>query len=130
MTAEPFPPTPLVWRVEIGIDCHDAHRLAEFWAAALGSPGYHGAGGPYVELDAAPGLPTIYFQRVPEGKVVKNRVHLDLFFPDADEAIDRLAALGASPLGARVHGEGSWWQVMADPEGNEFCVCEDPPADG
>jgi predicted enzyme related to lactoylglutathione lyase len=66
----------------------------------------------------------VYLQRVPEGKQVKNRVHLDLFVADAALLISELEALGARVLGEPQTGsEGGWWQVMADPAGNEFCVC-------
>jgi hypothetical protein len=67
--------------------------------------------------------PRLYFQRVPEQKVAKNRMHLDVPLAglDLDDEVARLVSLGASFLG---HGEhpGHRWAVMHDPEGNEFCL--------
>ena len=69
--------------------------------------------------------PRVLFLRVPERKVVKNRVHLDLRTgrSDADKQakVDELKAAGATEV-RRVDEHGQWWMVMADPEGNEFCV--------
>lgn len=78
---------------------------------------------PYDENSGAGRGRRILFQRVPEKKTVKNRVHLDLHpGPDARDAeVARLESLGASVL-RRVSEWGSTWVVMADPEGNEFCV--------
>ena len=60
-------------------------------------------------------------QQVPEPKTVKNRVHLDLKVPDVEATVARLEALGARTAGP-IEELGSCWVVMADPEGNEFCV--------
>jgi hypothetical protein len=65
--------------------------------------------------------PPLWFQRVPEAKTVKNRVHLDVYFADQAEAErrrDELVAIG----GVAVRREYDFW-LMADPEGNEFCLC-------
>ena len=70
-------------------------------------------------------MPVVYLQRVPEAKTVKNRVHLDLMTADPEELIGRLTRLGATRVGTPVSGsEGGRWQVMADPEANEFCMCQ------
>ena len=114
-------------RLEIGIDCEDPEILAPFWAAALGyAIGDLDAEGTYLDLvPPEPGLPVVYLQRVPEPKTTKNRLHLDLFTTDVNEMITRLADLGATTVGAPISGsEEGWWQVMADPAGNEFCVCK------
>jgi hypothetical protein len=66
------------------------------------------------------GLPRLFFNRVPEPKTVKNRVHLDLRAADRDAEVARLIAAGASEVGRHEN-----WVVMADPEGNEFCVFPD-----
>jgi len=124
----------------IVFDCADAAPLARFWAAALGwtvapydeeelerlaSKGiYDPEDDPSVMLEPPEDsdLPTLFFSEVPEGKVVKNRVHLDVVAdqPIEDE-VERLEGLGAS-----VHNwaeeDGGVWCVMQDPEGNEFCV--------
>ncbi len=63
------------------------------------------------------------FQRVPEDKVVKNRIHLDIFTDDLAGAIARLVELGARDLGDDERSEyGFTWRLLADPEGNEFCI--------
>ena len=77
---------------------------------------------PNVAVDGPGSGPTLWFTKVPEGKVAKNRVHLDLM-PDTTlaEEVARLVSLGASVL--REHDEdGMRWTVMLDPEGNELCV--------
>jgi predicted enzyme related to lactoylglutathione lyase len=116
-----------VLKIEIGIDCADPATLAPFWAEALGY-----AVGDFdrdrIYLDLVPpqgsGAPVIYMQRVPESKVVKNRLHLDLMTSEPDALVERLEAIGAARIGEPMTGsEGGWWQVMTDPDGNEFCVC-------
>ena len=114
-------------RIEVGIDCRDARRLAEFWAAALGyRVGELDADGVFLDLiPPDPRLPVIYLQQVREPKRTKNRVHLDLFVDDPEKTVARLFTLGASAVDRpRTGSDGGWWQVMADPEGNEFCVCK------
>jgi predicted enzyme related to lactoylglutathione lyase len=113
-------------KLEIGIDSTDPVRLAPFWADALGYEiGDLDEAGIYLDLVPPDGsLPVVYLQRVPEGKTVKNRVHLDLYEADPPAKIAALLTLGARVLGPPQSGsEGGWWQVLADPEGNEFCVC-------
>ncbi|MDA8292613.1 MAG: VOC family protein [Actinomycetota bacterium] len=115
-------------RIEIGIDSNDPETLALFWARALGyRVGDLDSDGTYLDLvPPAPGHPVVYIQRVVEPKVAKNRLHLDLFVRDAPREIARLESLGATRSGGPVTGsDGGWWQVMADPEGNEFCVCSE-----
>jgi len=115
-------------RLEIGIDCADPGGLAPFWAAALGyETGDLDRAEVYLDLvPPRADLPVVYLQRVPEPKVVKNRVHLDLYTADLEGLVSRLVSLGAVAVGGSLSGsEGGWWQVMADPEGNEFCVCQD-----
>ncbi|MFB7373864.1 VOC family protein [Streptomyces sp. NPDC056222] len=72
----------------------------------------------YVE---PPGFVRIAFQQVPEGKAVKNRLHLDLEAPGLDAAADEATALGATRVGGIVTDPQGAFQVMRDPEGNEFC---------
>src|SRR4051794_12431805 len=101
-------------------DCVDALRAATFWAAALGSDVDEGSTSAKAFVEPAGwGGPVLWFQQVPERKTAKNRVHLDLRAPDGDvpAEVARLEALGATVL-AR-HGD---LVVMADPDGNEFCV--------
>ncbi|MGL5817474.1 MAG: VOC family protein [Phycicoccus sp.] len=106
-------------------DCSDALVVARFWSEVLGRP-----------LDAAPAPPSSFFAsigladepqlalmfiQVPEGKVVKNRVHLDLDADDVAAEVGRVVALGASRLHDKAEF-GMSWTTLADPEGNEFCI--------
>ena len=105
----------------ITIDCADANKLAAFWSEVFGTD-ERGEDGPNVYIAKSDGGPQLYFQAVPEPKVAKNRVHLDLVPPSTmQEEVDRLAALGAT-VQRLVEEGGIYWTVMLDPEGNEFCV--------
>jgi predicted enzyme related to lactoylglutathione lyase len=64
----------------------------------------------------------VSFQRVPETKSVKNRLHLDVVVDDVDVAAARVLELGGSVEAAEVHEYGFRWRLAADPEGNEFCL--------
>jgi predicted enzyme related to lactoylglutathione lyase len=69
--------------------------------------------------------PKLLLQRVPEAKSVKNRMHLDIDATDIEAEAARLEALGATRVQPdQVHEHGTSWILMADPEGNEFCVCD------
>jgi predicted enzyme related to lactoylglutathione lyase len=107
----------------IAIDAIEPRPVAEFWAAVLGWQ--------IVEEDAdgisiAPtdtAWPTIDVFKVPERKGIKNRLHLDLRADGttAEEEVKRLLAMGARPVDVG-QGSDASWTVLADPEGNEFCV--------
>jgi hypothetical protein len=116
---------------ELGIDCADPHSLARFWCSALDyevqleDDGLVTIGFPTVPEGTnrlGPVPPTLTFAQVPEGKTVKNRLHLDLSPTDReqDDEVRRLLELGARRADVG-QGETSW-VVLADPEGNEFCV--------
>lgn len=113
-------------RWEICIDCLDPEALAPFWEGLLGYE-RGGVSQTYLELKDRQGtLPSLLFQRVPEPKVTKNRLHLDLYTPHAEELLEKAVTLGAAPRGERVantNGDGGWFQVLTDPAGNEFCIC-------
>jgi predicted enzyme related to lactoylglutathione lyase len=114
----------------VTFDCADPSHLAEFWAGSLGweVSGVDDEGASISPVGTTDETPWqgIYFQKVPEGKVVKNRVHLDLRPLDSMAAeVERSVALGATVQG-RVDEEGSFWTVMLDPEGNEFCILRGP----
>ncbi|MBV8194413.1 MAG: VOC family protein [Candidatus Dormibacteraeota bacterium] len=101
------------------IDCRDAQAVGRFWAQALGLE-LHGPEEGEVWVDPGGDLPVILFLEVPEMKTVKNRVHLDLRPNDQAAEVERLKSLGAHEVDI---GQGDVaWVVMADPEGNEFCV--------
>lgn len=139
-------------RFQVTFDCADPDRQAGFWAAALGyqvqppPQGYatwqafleeHGiayeANAASAVVDPEGIAPRLFFQRVPEPKTAKNRVHLDLNVPGGRELpgeerrtvvlseVNRLVELGARKHRA-VEENGEFWVVMTDPEGNEFCV--------
>ncbi|MDT7539810.1 MAG: hypothetical protein QOI82_3395 [Actinomycetota bacterium] len=137
--------------MQIAIDCADPGALAPFWAAAL--PGYEIQPPPpgfdsweaFLEAQSVPKEewnsrsaivgdgPRLFFQRVPEPKTVKNRVHLDLHAgggpsvpleeqrANVRAAVERLQELGATLVEEREE-MGVVWAVMTDPEGNEFCA--------
>jgi predicted enzyme related to lactoylglutathione lyase len=105
---------------QIVVDAEDPPRLARWWAEALG----------YVIVAEEPDeveirrsqdeLPGILFGAVPDAKTVKNRLHIDLRPDDQEAEVERLVDMGARPVDI---GQGSTpWVVLADPEGNEFCV--------
>jgi len=139
--------------IQVVIDCADPDRLAGFWAVALGyvpqppPDGYASwedwlreQGIPESDWNSASSVedpdgkrPRLYFQRVPERKTVKNRVHIDVNVggprgtpledrkPRVAEHVKRLVVAGAIVL-QEVNERGEHWVVMQDPEGNEFCV--------
>ncbi|HET6920671.1 MAG TPA: VOC family protein [Jiangellaceae bacterium] len=120
---------------EIVVDCHDPAAQAAFWAAALGyhvvrtedaqveiAPWEREPADLAEQVRQAPGVPTLVFVTVPEGKTVKNRLHLDVSPIDRshEAEVERLVGLGARRADV---GQGTQrWVVLADPEGNEFCV--------
>ncbi len=112
--------------IELVIDCADHGEVVDFWAAAFGYERRE-VNEQYVALvppERAPGMPPLLFQKVPEPKVVKNRVHLDTHGESMSAEVARLRELGATVIAERSLGQLTW-TVMADPEGNEFCVSGD-----
>jgi predicted enzyme related to lactoylglutathione lyase len=112
-------------KLELVLDCHDPDRLADFWSAALGYHRY-GSAGNYRSLfpDEGDG-PKLILQAVDEPKSAKNRMHLDIRVPGLEVEEARLAGLGATRASEEpIEEHGSRWVVMADPEGNEFCICQ------
>ena len=113
----------------ITIDAHDPLALAQFWAEALGWK----IGEDVNEIEVwierelgdpkKTGFPDILFLRVPDSKVVKNRLHLDLRPDDQAAEVARLEKLGATKIEiGQSTDPDTTWVVLADPEGNEFCV--------
>jgi predicted enzyme related to lactoylglutathione lyase len=108
------------------VDANDPARVAEFWAAALGWRITH-SDAEEVVLEPPAGspedgvAPDLLFLKVPEGKTVKNRLHIDLRPEDRDAEVRRIEALGARRVSVG-QGPEVTWVVLADPEGNEFCV--------
>jgi predicted enzyme related to lactoylglutathione lyase len=113
-------------RLEFVLDCQEPDRMADFWVAALGYRRF-GSAGNYRSIVPPEGEhgPKLIMQAVDEPKSAKNRMHLDLRVPDIEAEAVRLAGLGATRVSrAPVEEHTSRWIVMADPEGNEFCVCQ------
>lgn len=112
------------------VDCRNAYELSEWWKQVLG----------YVDVPGDPNLPgheacmiirpddghRVLFLEVPDSKQVKNRIHFDLRPAEGtrDEELARLRELGATEVAdlRGKYGPGSGWVVLADPEGNEFCI--------
>jgi Glyoxalase-like domain len=104
----------------VSFDCVDARALAAFWAAALGTDVDDDATSDRAYVEAAGwGGPNMWFNQVPEPpRAAKNRMHFDLRAPDTmDAEVQRLVALGAT-----VQERDDHHAIMADPEGNVFCV--------
>ena len=104
------------------IDTVDPARIAPFWCALLGVRERGWFGDDYLMLERDDRTPAIAFQRVPESKAVKNRLHVDVDVHDIDRAVERIVGLGGSIASEVRELDGYRWRVMADPEGNEFCV--------
>ena len=140
--------------VQVTFDCADPARQADFWARALGyrmpdPPDGHATWEDWARAQGIPQAswndwaaiedpdgvgPRFYFQRVPEGKVAKNRMHLDLNVGGGKDVllqdrkirvhaeVERLKTLGADDRRGSIEEDGEFWVRMNDPEGNEFCV--------
>lgn len=112
----------------VTIDCQDPRRLAEWWAEVLGWVTFTLPGDDDGDIWLAPGTDPSEFPHAvpflflwdPNPKTVKNRLHLDLVPDDQDAEVARLEAMGATRVDIGQADVG--WVVMADPEGNEFCV--------
>lgn len=105
---------------EVVIDCANPEALASFWAQVLG--------GEAIGRDEAwwyilpPRWTQLSFQKVPEVKTIKNRLHLDVEVEDLDAAILQAQQLGAACVGGAHHDKAGSFQVLLDPEGNEWCL--------
>lgn len=111
-------------RIELTLDCSDLNRMATFWQSAVGFVVEGIIEDRYISLNWQGIVLTL--QRVEELKSVKNRMHLDILVDDVDGEVHRLETLGASRLTPVPRQEfGQTWYVLADPEGNEFCVARD-----
>ncbi|WP_415949553.1 VOC family protein [Streptomyces sp. KLOTTS4A1] len=107
---------------EIVFDCTDPTRLVRFWAALLDAePVDRSPDWSYIDV---PGFARIAFQAVPEGKTVKNRLHLDVEAGALPAAVAEAESLGARRVGTVVTDEHGDFQVLEDPEGNEFCFVD------
>ncbi len=107
---------------QIVIDSHDPHALARFWSAVLDQPILFEADDEVIVGADKNAYPGMCFVTVPEAKTIKNRLHIDLDPDDQAAEVARVLALGARH--ADVGQGGAPWVVLADPEGNEFCVLQ------
>lgn len=106
---------------QVVIDARDPQALARFWADVLGQRVLCATRDEVIVGADEQAYPGLCFVPVPEGKAVKNRLHLDLDPDDRDAEVERIVALGATRVDVGQGPEVSW-VVLADPEGNEFCV--------
>jgi predicted enzyme related to lactoylglutathione lyase len=114
--------TPSADIADVTFDCTDPECVALFWSSLLGRP-IGGRKGPYVWLQRTASGVGLGFQRVPEPKRGKNRVHLDISSQDIVGLTERIEELG----GHRLDLYDGGFLVMTDPEGNEFCVVPTEP---
>jgi predicted enzyme related to lactoylglutathione lyase len=112
----------LEWEQAV-VDAHDPVALGRWWLEALDWVIVNDDPAEFEIRPEADRLPGLIFARVGEPKQIKNRLHLDFRPDDQDAEVERLSALGASRIDVG-QGEASW-VVLADPEGNEFCVLRD-----
>jgi predicted enzyme related to lactoylglutathione lyase len=107
----------------LSVDAADAGKTAQFWAEVLGRQVNDGASPQFAAIgtgDAAAPGPRLIFHQVPEGKTVKNRLHLDLTTSEFESESERLLSLGATRV-RNIEEDGRIrWTTFADPEGNEF----------
>ena len=106
----------------ITMDVNDLESCARFWSQVLGADILY-QNEKYLRLGKKGKRPTLLLQKVPEPHKVKNRVHIDLDVPDLDGAVSRVQALGGNKL-RELNEYGIKWAVMADPDGNEFCLVQ------
>ena len=110
--------------MDIVLDCATPQNLEEFWSTALGYRAAFSSEDLVVLVPDGEVRPPLLLQRVPEPRAGKNRMHIDIVNDDVEAEVARLQAVGA----VRAHEglrefAGALWVTMADPEGNEFCVC-------
>jgi predicted enzyme related to lactoylglutathione lyase len=115
--------------MQVNLDSTDPESLMAFWVAVLGYE-RRGSAGPYLSASDPDGIgPRLVIQRVPEPRTAKNRMHLDLYANSPSEwhdEIERVTGLGATVVSeAPMELDDDHWLVLADPEGNEFCICYD-----
>jgi hypothetical protein len=117
----------------VTFDCTDALAVARFWSAALDRPIDPRSSSDFASIGMPEhrdthgwrldDQPTWLFAKVPERKIAKNRMHIDLAAPDRETEVARLLELGATRV-ADMNEWGYEWTVLQDPEGNEFCVAQ------
>ena len=116
---------PLARAGAIMLDCTDLDTMVEFWGTILGLEP-RGRYPNYIFMSRlGKAGPALAFQLVPEAKTTKNRMHLDLAVADMEAFVATAESMGATCLSTHEMDNGFRWTVLADPEGNEFCVSEE-----
>jgi predicted enzyme related to lactoylglutathione lyase len=111
--------------ISLVMDCADTRRLATFWQAVVGGVvNARTASDEWVALEEIPQFDYLGFQRVPEGKTAKNRTHIDVMVESVEAGRDNAIEHGAAAIGDIVEQQIFRFQVMTDPEGNEFCFVQ------
>lgn len=122
------PLMPIARPLAVVVDCLDPSSLVPFWHAMVGGDTDQATlEDDWVALKGVEGIGYLAFQRVPESRVAKNRLHLDLEVVDIVAATEAAVALGARLLGGVVDEVTNLLQVLTDPEGNEFCLIQRTP---
>jgi predicted enzyme related to lactoylglutathione lyase len=106
---------------QLAVDACDPRSIARFWAAVLGQEVLYESDDEVIVGSDEHHYPGLCFAPVPETKTLKNRLHIDLDPDDLDAEVERIIALGARRVDVG-QGPDASWIVLADPEGNEFCV--------
>ncbi|HEX2039372.1 MAG TPA: VOC family protein [Acidimicrobiales bacterium] len=114
----------------VAIDCNDLDAMKAFWMRLTG---FRELGGDesfaFLGDPEHMGRTKLFLQKVPEPRVGKNRVHIDLYVEDREAAAAEVEAAGGQRVAEHENGPIRWW-VVTDPEGNEFCVVQVPKAEG
>lgn len=111
--------------VDIGLDVNDLELMTTFWQALVGFENVRSAGNYSYLMNPSNVGPHLFLQLVPERRTEKNRLHLDIVVPSLPEAAERAEALGAVRV-AEYRTHITWFIVLADPEGNQFCLVDGP----
>ena len=111
--------------ISIVVDCADTMRLAAFWRELMGGEiNTDTASTEWVALEGIAQFDYLGFQQVPEGKIAKNRTHIDVMVDEVETSRDYAVGFGAKAVGDAVEQEMYRFQVMLDPEQNEFCFVQ------
>ena len=122
MTKEAGASEPVGTIYSIVLDVNDLEGCAEFWSEVLGKKITFKAGN-YCRIGESVDPPSLLLQKVPEQHERKNRAHIDLDVKNVESAVQRVVDLGGTKLD-EISEYGIRWAVMADPDGNEFCLVQ------
>jgi predicted enzyme related to lactoylglutathione lyase len=111
--------------VDIGIDVNDLEVMTSFYEALVGFKTVRSAHNYSYLVNPSNAAPHLFLQKVPEARTEKNRLHLDIVVPSLPEAVRRAETLGAVQV-AEFRTHITWFVVLSDPEGNQFCLVDAP----